>query len=124
MASCTASVAGWVTSAAYAGTPSPRTTTSASTPSGVFAATNSRSAAMTFAGCWSGTSRKDSFTDADAGTIVFRPGPVYPPWIPLTSAVGRTHTRSRVDQPASPVPARAPPALAESHSASSNGSAA
>ena len=55
--------------------------------------------------------------------IVLPPGPVWPPHMPLTSAVGRAQTRSRVLKPASPAVAPLLPASA-SQPFSSNGSLA
>ena len=80
--------------------------TVASTPGGVRCATYSRSAAATSAGSWFATSRNDSLACASLGMTVLLPGPVCPPHIPLTSAVGRAQIRSSVLNPASPAAAR------------------
>ncbi len=53
--------------------------------------------------------------------IVLPPGPVWPPHMPLISAVGRAQVRSRVLKPASPAAAPLWPASA-SQARSSNGS--
>ena len=65
-------------------------------------ATYSRKAAATSAGSWSATSRKEILACAAFGMIVLEPGPVCPPHMPLTSAVGRAQIRSRVLKPCSP----------------------
>ena len=65
-------------------------------PGGVRAATYSRSATAMSAGSWLATSRNDTLACAWPGTMVFAPGPVWPPHMPLTSAVGRAQTRSSV----------------------------
>ena len=87
-------------------TPGPSTVTVASMPGGVCWATYSRSAAATSAGSWCATSRNDSFACASLGMMVLPPGPVCPPHMPLTSAVGRAQIRSSVLNPDSPAAAR------------------
>ena len=104
-------------------TPGPSKVTSASIPGGVCAVTYARSPALTSAGSWWATSRNETLACASRGTIVLAPGPVWPPHMPLTSAVGRAQIRSRVLKPASPAVARLWPASA-SQSFSSNGSRA
>ena len=74
----------------------------AARPSGVAAATYSRKASPTSAGSWSATSRKETLACAALGMMVLEPGPVWPPHIPLTSAVGRAQIRSSVLKPCSP----------------------
>ena len=94
-----------------------------SRPSGVWAATYSRKPAATSAGSWSATSRKETLACAALGMIVLEPGPVWPPHMPLISAVGRAQIRSRVLKPSSPYSAPLCPASA-SQFFSSNGSRA
>ncbi len=77
----------------------------------------------TSAGSWCATSRNDSLACASRGTIVLPPGPVWPPHMPLISAVGRAQIRSIVLKPASPVAAPLLPAVV-SQAFSSNGSLA
>ena len=81
-------------------TPGSRIVTVASMPGGVRCATYSRSATATSAGSWFATSRNESFACAWLGMMVLPPGPVCPPHIPLTSAVGRAQIRSSVLNPA------------------------
>ena len=104
-----------------AGRPGRRWSRSRRFPAGCASATYSRSAFATSAGSWRATSRNDSFACASRGMIVLPPGPVWPPHIPLISAVGRAQIRSRVLNPASPAAAPLCPASA-SHARSSNGS--
>ncbi len=40
-----------------------------------------------------GTRRTEAFSSARGGTIVFTPGPVYPPTMPWISKVGRAQRR-------------------------------
>ncbi len=97
-----ASTAGESIGAIVGRTPGPSGVTTASIPGGVCAVTYSSSAASTSPGSWSATRRKESLACAWRGTMVFGPGPVWPPHMPLTSAVGLAQTRSRVEYPSSP----------------------
>src|SRR5262249_27750946 len=104
-------------------TPGLSDATAASIPRGVWAATYSPSPVSTCAGSWSATRRNDTLPCASRGTMVFGPGPVSPPPLPLIWAVGLAQIRSRVVSPASPATAWLCPASA-SHTFSSNGSRA
>lgn len=48
------------------------------------------------------TSRNETFAEALAAMTVLKPSPVYPPQMPLTSAVGRAQVNSSTDRPFSP----------------------
>ena len=52
--------------------------------------------------CGVGNNAGDGLAAAQAGMIVFDPGPWYPPQMPLTSSVGRAHSRSVGVKPGSP----------------------
>ena len=92
-------------------------------PAGVLSVTYASKASRTSRASWSATSRKDSLACASFGMMVLPPGPVCPPQMPLTSAVGRAQIRSSVLKPRSPALAWLSPASA-SQDFSSKGSRA
>src|SRR5690606_30742978 len=59
-------------------------------------------------GSWLPTGRELTFAPALAGMIVFGPGPLYPPQIPLISSVGRAEIRSLIVYRSSPQTAGTP----------------
>ena len=69
---------------------------SSTSTAGSSARTSSTSERPIACGSWSGTSRKLSLSSASSGTIVFTPGPVWPPARPWTSKVGRAQIRSMI----------------------------
>ena len=76
--------------------PCMRVTVSSTDLGAVFSTYASKSAAI-LSGSWFGTRRMLTFAIAFAGMTVFAPSPVKPASRPLTSNVGRAHTRSSVE---------------------------
>src|SRR5581483_7757674 len=113
-AACTA---GW-SIGVTTGRPPFSTCTSTRTAGGAALRRASATSAAISSGSWSGTRRQLILAPACAGMIVLLPGPEYPPQMPLTSRVGRSHIRSSGVQPSSPTVAGAPPASRSSAASS------